>query len=180
MGKDFEVQNPAVKYSEDAIESVLEYTQTFAEVSEGGHITVTPQTTKFVLKTDRRVPRTGCMLVGIGGNNGTTVVAGAIANREGITWRTQRGVQTPNYWGSLTQSSTLRLGTNSNGDDVVIPFKKILPMIEPNDLIFSGWDLSKANLAEAMERAEVLPYDLQRQLVRNSLPFLNLKLRFTN
>jgi len=105
------------------------------------------------------------MIVGLGGNNGSTVLAGVIANREKITWRTKDGVQTPNYWGSITQASTLKLGTGSDGRDVYVPFKNILPMVDPNDLVFSGWDINSANLAESMERAKVLPYDLQRQLV---------------
>ena len=32
------------------------------------------------------------MLVGLGGNNGTTLVGGVIANREGITWKTKEGI----------------------------------------------------------------------------------------
>jgi len=38
-------------------------------------------------------------------------------------------------------------------------------MVNPNDLIVGGWDINKADLAEAMERAKVLDYDLQRQLI---------------
>jgi myo-inositol-1-phosphate synthase len=37
-------------------------------------------------------------------------------------------------------------------------------MVHPNDLVLGGWDISKANLGEAMERAQVLDYDLQRQI----------------
>jgi myo-inositol-1-phosphate synthase len=48
----------------------------------------------------------------------------------------------------------------------------MLPMVDPNEIVFSGWDINGANLAEAMERAQVLDWDLQRQL----LPFMkNLK-----
>ena len=51
------------------------------------------------------------MLVGLGGNNGTTLMGGVIANKEGITWKTKEGVKAPNYWGSLTQASTCRVGS---------------------------------------------------------------------
>lgn len=37
-------------------------------------------------------------------------------------------------------------------------------MVSPNDLVIGGWDISKLNIADAMERAQVLDYDLQRQL----------------
>lgn len=40
----------------------------------------------------------------------------------------------------------------------------MLPMVSPNDLVIGGWDISKMNLKDSMERAQVLDYDLQRQL----------------
>jgi len=105
------------------------------------------------------------MIVGLGGNNGTTVVAGAIANREKLSWRTKTGVQHANYFGSMLLSSTVRLGSNEKGEDVYVPFSSLLPTAHPNDMVFGGWDINGANLAEAMERAQVLDYELQRQLV---------------
>jgi myo-inositol-1-phosphate synthase len=42
------------------------------------------------------------MLVGLGGNNGTTFTGGIIANREKLTWHTKKGENTPNYYGSIT------------------------------------------------------------------------------
>jgi myo-inositol-1-phosphate synthase len=38
-------------------------------------------------------------------------------------------------------------------------------MVEPNDIVVSGWDISSLNLADAMERAQVFDWDLQRQLI---------------
>ena len=46
-------------------------------------------------------------------------------------------VQKANYVGSLTQSSTVCLGTGPDGD-VFIPLKDLLPMIHPNDIVFDG------------------------------------------
>ena len=89
------------------------------------------------------------MLVGLGGNNGSTLTAGVIANREGITWKTKEGVRVPNYWGSLTQASTCRVGA-INGQEAYVPFKSLLPMAEPNTIVFDGWDISDMNLADAM------------------------------
>lgn len=39
---------------------------------------VTPKRQLFTFKTERKVPKTGLMLVGWGGNNGTTVTAGRL------------------------------------------------------------------------------------------------------
>lgn len=54
---------------------------------------VTPCTTEMTFRTERRVPRLGVMLVGWGGNNGTTVTAAVLANSLGLTWRTKTGVK---------------------------------------------------------------------------------------
>lgn len=47
----------------------------------------------MTFRTDRRVPRLGVMLVGWGGNNGTTVTAAVLANCRGLTWRTKTGLK---------------------------------------------------------------------------------------
>lgn len=56
-------------------------------------IQVTPRTTQMTFRTERHVPRLGVMLVGWGGNNGTTVTAAVLANKLGITWKTKTGVK---------------------------------------------------------------------------------------
>ncbi len=84
--------------------------------------------------------------------------------RSGITWMTKDGLKKPNFWGSLTQASTVRVG-NFEGEEVHTPFKSLLPMVEPTDIVLGGWDISGLNMAEAMERAQVLDWTLQQQLV---------------
>ena len=105
------------------------------------------------------------MMVGLGGNNGTTLCATVIANRHNISWNTKSGVQNPNYIGSLLRASTVRLGSDpATGKDFHIPISDMLPMVHPNDLVLGGWDISGLPLDKAMRRAEVLDYDLQRQI----------------
>lgn len=157
------VNSPAVAYEKEAIVSTYNYDSNEVAV-KGADVVVTPKTTEFKLRTDTRVPKLGIMLVGLGGNNGSTVAAGIIANREGICWRTRRGVQKPNWFGSILQSSCLRLGFTADNEEVTVPLNRVVPMVHPNDIVLGGWDISKMNLADAMERSAVLDYDLQRQL----------------
>ncbi|XP_076369073.1 inositol-3-phosphate synthase 1-A-like [Tachypleus tridentatus] len=156
------VQSPNVRYTNDVIEADYTYQTTDVKI-ENGVYKVRPRSTKFTFRTKRRVPKLGVMLVGWGGNNGTTVTATTIANRLGISWMTKDGLKKPNYFGSLTQASTVCLGSSLEGD-VYIPMKDVLPMVHPDDIVFDGWDISSLNLAEAMERARVLDFDLQSQL----------------
>lgn len=120
--------------------------------------------TKYSLKSDLQVPKTGLMLVGWGGNNGSTLTAGIIANRDSLKWETKFGTQTSNYYGSVILASTTKIGIDANGEDVFVPIKDLLPFCNPNDLVIGGWDISGLNLAESMERAKVLEPGLKMQV----------------
>ncbi len=52
--------------------------------------------------TERKVPRLGVMLVGLGGNNGSTLVAGILANKQNLSWETKNGTVKANMFGSFT------------------------------------------------------------------------------
>lgn len=41
---------------------------------------------------------------------------------------------------------------------------KILPLVNPDDLVIGGWDISALPMSEAMKRAEVLDYNLIENL----------------
>jgi myo-inositol-1-phosphate synthase len=158
------VNSPFVKYNKDEIVSDYEYTRNHVE-TVNGTVNIRPQKHRYVFKTKRTVPKAGVLLVGLGGNNGSTVVAGILANKHGLTWETKDGVKESNYFGSLTQATTVRVGSDAKtGKEVHIPFNKVLPMVAPNDLVVGGWDINNMNLADAMARARVLDVDLQKKL----------------
>jgi len=164
MAAAFEVESPNTVYTDSHIESRYTYETTTVETDASGRMIVKPKRTEYTFRVERKVPRVGVMLVGWGGNNGSTVTAAVLANKLNMSWRTKEGLQTANYYGSVTQASTLCLGTGPQGD-VYIPFKNILPMADPNaDLVFDGWDISSMNLADSMERSCVLDWGLQQQL----------------
>lgn len=153
-----------MRTDDNAVEADFSYTSSKVEHTEQG-ITVTPVSEQYTFRTLKTLPKLGVMLVGWGGNNGTTITAANIANSHGIEWNTKNGLRTSNYYGSLVLSSTIRVGTDPIGDDVYTPLHSILPMVHPQNITFGGWDINNANMADAMQRAEVLDYDLQRQLI---------------
>jgi myo-inositol-1-phosphate synthase len=105
------------------------------------------------------------MMIGMGGNNGSTLCATIVANRLNIVWGTKTGVQQPNYIGSVLRASTVQIGTDPlTKQEVHIPIADVLPMVHPNDLVLGGWDISGLSMDQAMKRAQVLDYDLQRQV----------------
>ncbi|OBT82807.1 myo-inositol-1-phosphate synthase [Pseudogymnoascus sp. 03VT05] len=153
----FTVNSPNVEYTDETIKSKYTYCTTSVSKDEAGKYVATPKETVYDFKVERAIPKTGMMLVGLGGNNGSTVTAGIIANRRNLTWPTREGNRTANYYGSVTMASTMKLGTDAKtAKDVNIPFHDVLPMVHPNDLVVGGWDISSMNLADAMDRAAVL------------------------
>eukprot|EP00501_MAST-03F_sp_TOSAG23-6_P001309 GSMAST32.ASY1.ANO1.1357.1 assembled CDS len=136
----FRVDSDNVTYSEDSQEGEMmttkyEYTQTSCAIVDGA-LRVRPVTTDVSFRTKLAVPKVGVMIVGWGGNNGTTVTAAVLANKQKLSWETKEG--------------------ESTSADVFIPFRRLLPMVHPNDLCITGWDISKMNMADAMQRAQVL------------------------
>ncbi|KAI2463793.1 myo-inositol-1-phosphate synthase [Annulohypoxylon bovei var. microspora] len=161
----FEVSSPNVVYTDNEIRSKYTYRTTSVTQDAAGKYVATPKELVYDFKVERKVPKVGMMLVGWGGNNGTTVTAGIIANRRGLIWETREGSRAANYYGSVIMSSTMKLGTDPRTmKEVNIPFHDVLPMVHPNDLVIGGWDISSMNLAAAMDRAAVLEPTLKAQV----------------
>ncbi|XP_022228941.2 inositol-3-phosphate synthase [Drosophila obscura] len=156
-----EIISPKVRVDDDFIETDYEYQTSHVKRTASGQLQVHPQTTALKIRTGRQVPKLGVMLVGWGGNNGSTLTAALEANRRQLKWRKRTGVQQANWFGSITQASTVLIGSDEAGSDVFVPMKELLPMVEPNDIVVDGWDISNLHLADAMVRAEVLDVALQ-------------------
>jgi len=152
----FTVHSPNVKYTDSDITSKYTYRTTEVNVNDGKYV-ASPKEKLYDFKTERNVGKVGLMLVGLGGNNGTTVTAGILANRQGLSWDTREGPRAANYYGSVVMSSTVKLGTEAKtGREINVPLNDMLPMVHPNDLAIGGWDISGMDLSAAMDRAKVL------------------------
>ncbi|CAH2043266.1 unnamed protein product, partial [Iphiclides podalirius] len=157
------INSQNVKYTEDYIYADYEYEETLV-TKKDNELVVKPYQTSLAIRTARKVGRLGVMLVGWGGNNGSTFTAAVLANRHQVSWNTKNGKMEPNWYGSITQASTVRLGMDEKGFDVYVGMSQLLPMVHPDDLVIDGWDISPLNLAESMVRAKVIDYDLQQKL----------------
>lgn len=61
-------------------------------------------------------------------------------------------------------ASTVKLGNDVAGNSVYTPMKNMLPMVDPSQIVWGGWDINGMNLGDAMKRSKVLDYNLQQQL----------------
>jgi myo-inositol-1-phosphate synthase len=100
----------------------------------------------------------GVLLVGVGGNNGSTFVASLMAHKEKISWKDHSGkICFPDWLGS-----TVMMGSTSREDRKSL--FEAYSLTSPEDLIVGGWDINSANLSEAVRRAGVLNWQIEEQL----------------
>ena len=83
VDRDIQVISPNTVYTKDEIISNYSYQSTKVAGNR-----VYPTSENYVFKTQRNVPKLGLMLVGWGGNNGSTITAGVLANRAKMQWHT--------------------------------------------------------------------------------------------
>ncbi len=91
--------------------------------------------------------RLGVLLPGLGAVS-TTLMAGVFLMRKGVS----------KPIGSLTQMQRIRLGKRTNPR--YVPIKELVPLAEPSDLVFGGWDVFPDDGYETARKAGVLPSDL--------------------
>ncbi len=81
-------------YSNEYIESKYIYEMNHCEVDhQTKRVNIIPRKHQYDFRTKRQVQRTGVMLVGWGGNNGSTITGATIANRDNLTWM-RKGINT--------------------------------------------------------------------------------------
>lgn len=160
----YHIRSDNVDFGKEYILSNYLYQSTKIRKTENG-VSVEPDSKFFMFRTQRKIPKVGVLMVGIGGNNGTTVTGGIYANKYNLEWNSKHGKMKPNYFGSLSQSTTTFLGCDEQNRQVYVPLSSLVPMLNPNDLVIHGWDINNTPLDKAMYRACVFDYALQEKLV---------------
>nr|CAG4719089.1 unnamed protein product [Naegleria fowleri] len=161
--KKITVKSSNLKETAEYIQSkyIYRYNKTDSRTQEDGstEIVVEPKTVNLEFKTQKKIGRVGVMLVGWGGNNGSTLTAGILANKKKLQWETKEGIHTANWFGSITQSSTIHLGGQQ-----YCALKDVVPMLNPDELFVDGWDISNLNIYDSCRRAKVLDIEVQKAL----------------
>ena len=89
--------------------------------------------------------KVGCLIVGLGGNNGCTVLAGLVANRRRLAWEGQKRRIDADWGGCLTQRGELAEKMASFEHAAV-----------------GGWDVRPTKLGAALLAARIVDTDLAR------------------
>lgn len=89
------------------------------------------------------------------------MTAAILANKKKLSWKTKNGDQRANYFGSITQCSTIYVGKDEQQQDAYVRMADLVPMVDVNSLLLDGWDMIGDDLAESMRKARVLDINLQ-------------------
>lgn len=92
------VESPNVKLENGVLESRFSYRKNHFETRTDG-LHVIPKEHEYSFKTVLTPRKTGLLLVGLGGNNGSTAVGSIFANQYAMTWKTKEGQNQANYFG---------------------------------------------------------------------------------
>ena len=115
----------------------------------------------------------GILIVGLGGNNGVTLLAGHIANSQQLSWETggvpgKGRVTAPNWGGCITQLAP-------KGQHGGVGFRGLYEgLADAGNAAVGGWDIRPTPLGDALYESRVLDYDLVRQVREemNAFPIL--------
>lgn len=115
---------------------------------------------KIIPKSSKRL---GVMIVGLGGNNGTTFVTGILAHQLKKTWQTKNGIHEPIFYGSISQCGSVHVGYQ-NDIPISKPYKEMIDLHDIDNVVIGGWDICQDDLYTATVKNEVIDYNLREQL----------------
>ena len=90
----------------------MNFTDTTVQLDTDGNINI--QKTDYNFNITQKHPKLGVMLVGMGGNNGSTLIAGLLAHSKKLTWNNKSGLQKVNFYGSISQFGSVHIGYDNN------------------------------------------------------------------
>ena len=138
------------------------YINKYVEILEDEKFIIKEEVIKIEIQ-DRPKKKIGVMIVGLGGNNGSTLTASLIAYKNKVNWETKDGDCHVDFIGSLYEYGNINIGYKNN-KPVTKFIKDMVPMISPDDLVIGGWDICNDNLYIACKNNKVLEPTLLNKL----------------
>ncbi|ANQ08591.1 Myo-inositol 1-phosphate synthase [Plasmodium coatneyi] len=147
-------------------------------VGAGGQVTFSCKkvSTNYEIKVEKmKEKKLGVLLIGIGGNNATTLLGGICANAKKLTYTNKYDVKKANYLGSVFLSSNVRLGYDAKSrEHSYCPIHKLIEVYNPENITFGGWDLNNLNLKDCLVRNKVFEQDLVEK-IKDDMNYVPLK-----
>ncbi|CRG97894.1 inositol-3-phosphate synthase, putative [Plasmodium gallinaceum] len=165
------------KEDEDFIYSTYEHVDVEISKDTNGNIACNENKKIYEIMVEKikKEKKLGVLIIGIGGNNSTTLLGGICANSKNLTYINKYDLKKPNYLGSIFLSSNIRLGYNQKErEHSYCPIHKLVDFYNPKNIVYGGWDINNLNLKDCLIRNKVFEYDLIEK-IKNYLDYIPLK-----
>ncbi|CRH00550.1 inositol-3-phosphate synthase, putative [Plasmodium relictum] len=165
------------KEDEDFTYSTYEHVETEIEKCADGNIVCNKNKRIYEIMVEKikKEKKLGVLIVGIGGNNSTTLLGGICANSKNLTYINKCDLKKANYLGSVFLSSNIRLGYDKKErEHVYCPIRKLIELYDPKNIVYGGWDINNLNLKDCLIRNKVFENDLIEK-IKNDLDYIPLK-----
>ena len=149
------------------------YINKYTDILDNNDFTVKEEVIDIeILEAPRK--KTGVMIVGLGGNNGSTLTASLIAHKNNVTWESKEGELCVDFIGSLYAYGNINIGYKNN-KPITRLIKDMVPMITPSDLVITGWDICGDNLYTACKNNKVLEPTLMNKIKKDLEQIIPMK-----
>ncbi|CAD2108337.1 myo-inositol-1-phosphate synthase [Plasmodium vinckei petteri] len=177
--KDGHILNVKYDKEEDSNYVYSNYEHTEIEVkkdAKNGVVECKKVKNNYKILTEKiKTKRLGILIIGIGGNNSTTMLGGICANAKNLTYLDKYEKKKPNYLGSILLSSNIRLGYDKiEKEHSYCPIYNLVELYNPENIVYGGWDINNLNLKDCLIRNKVFDRDLVEK-IKNDLDYVPLK-----
>ncbi|SOV76762.1 inositol-3-phosphate synthase [Plasmodium reichenowi] len=164
------------KEDENFIYSNYEHVETQVERDSKGMVVCKKYKNTYEILVEKvKEKRLGVLLVGIGGNNATTMLGGVCANAKDLTYMNKCDLKRSNYLGSVFLSSNIRLGYNEKDKEhAYAPIYKLIDIYNPENIVYGGWDINNMNLKDCLVRNKVFDNEVIEK-IKDDLDYVPLK-----
>ncbi|SBT36443.1 myo-inositol 1-phosphate synthase [Plasmodium ovale wallikeri] len=150
-------------------------TEVIKNTKKGEIICKNVKSTYEIMVEKIKEKKLGVLIVGIGGNNATTMLGGICANSYNHSYINKYDIKKPNYLGSIFLSSNMRLGYDKEKrEHTYCPIHKLTEIFNPENIIYGGWDINNLNIKDCLVRNKVFETDLVEK-IKHHLDYIPLK-----
>lgn len=140
------------------------YTYKYLDFEDNNSFKIKEKTFKIHITEYDTKKKLGIMIVGLGGNNGSTLTTSLLAYNKKLIWENKGGEHEVKWYGSISQYGSVNLGYNNKGEIVSKLMKDMVSLRKPEDIVIGGWDICEDNLYKACKKNKVVDTQLLDKL----------------
>ena len=138
-----------------------QYNYNYVKIDDGDNFTILNN--KVNIRTHLKNSRIGVLLVGIGGNNGSTFTASILARQKDVEWENKNGKHKVKFLGSIYEYGSINIGYKNNKPYTKL-IKDLININSPEEIVVSGWDICNDDLYTACKKNKVLDLNLMNKI----------------